>query len=303
MRPPLHAALALLAWGCAPPGEPTDGAGDVEDTAAMVYSTDVPEPAFTAEEMGVELQEVMALGAPSLVTICETYASIMAEGTEDCPGLSTDLGTMPEGCDTEDGFHFAGIGWYNWASVVNMGGHDVAMAFSHGGDYEILRPDGTRMAGAGGTAFLGTLQEGMISTSVIDVHGSWMATYRDDWLARGFSGVFEASLTTDLVDYYDFQISGGIGIGNTNLYLEDATWDPNDGCGGMFKGALSLRDDRGFWTRWEITDDCSTCGQVVFHQDQELGELCLDINEWGHELSRTTGPPIVDGAVVPIQSQ
>lgn len=289
---------ALVVVVAAPLGGCTDPArgGDTstpaaEDTASMVYSTDDPEPVWSAQDFQEILARVLGRGTPSPAIISDAYVQIMAQGDEDCPGGGTDMQTDPEGCEADSGYRYAGIAWFNYAVPQEINGVEVAMNYSHGGDFEILTPEGERFAGAGGIAYLSELKDGVVTIGKVDIHGSWIATYRQDWLGDGFSGVYTVSLTTDMASTFDFVLDGGISVGDVDMYFESATWDTSDGCEGSFTGALSLRDDRGYWTRWEVTDACSVCGELVFHGDQSLGEMCLDINGWGHEMAVQMSPP------------
>lgn len=285
------AACALA--GCVDPSKGGDDPStpEAEDTASMVFSTTDPEPVWSVEDFQAVVAQVLGRGTPSPAIIGDAYVQIMAEGDQDCPGHATEMQTDPAGCDADSGYRYAGIAWFNYSTAQEINGVEYAMNYSHGGDFEILTPQGERFAGAGGIAYISEYRDGVVTTGEVDVHGSWMASYRQDWLGEGFSGVYTVSLTTDMVSTFDFVIDGGISVGDVDLYFEAATWDTSDGCGGGFTGALSARDDRGYWTRWEVTDPCSACGAVVFHGDQDLGEMCLNIDGWGHQMAVQMSPP------------
>lgn len=276
----------LVACGSGEPCEDCAETGDTEDTAAMVYSTGDPEPLWNADEVGEQLSAFMAVGAPNPRDICDVFSNIMALGDDDCPGDPYNLSTVPAGCDTDDGFHYAGIGWYyasDWLSLEDGG--QVDLSYSHGGDFEIFYPSGLRFAGGGGMSYMSEQEDGELKiTSDFEVHGSWIDESRQDWLAAGFSGVYEATVTNYGDGDYGFTATGGIGLGSSHIFLDEATWDTTDACAGALSGAIHLRDARGFWTVWDLGDDCDTCGTVTFHEDDDLGELCLDTTEWGHLL-------------------
>lgn len=276
--------------GCSPAEECEDCAAETEDTAAMVYSTEAPEPLWTAEEFGENLARIQAIGAPNPIDIGDAFVEIMAQGDEDCPGNGNELTTIPAGCDTDDGYHFAGIGWYYAnESVTFEDGSTLDLSFSHGGDFEIIRPNGLRFAGGGGMAYITTPEESGLSTS-FDIHGSWVDEQRLDWLVTGFSGVFEATVTRGDNGDWSYTATGGMGMGDDHISLTNATWDSTDACEGRMSGSISVRDERGYWTEWQVGDDCDDCGEVVFHEDTDLGEYCMDTTAWGHLLFQLSAP-------------
>lgn len=278
----LLAGLSGCEDECGPDCAPARGS---DDTAAMVYAVETPEPAWTAEELGAELEAFTALGAPNPAELGEVFLAAMQAGDENCPGENVyALETAPEGCDTEDGYHFAGIGWFQFEDFVQgEDGEPVVFDFSHGGDFEILRPDGTRLAGGGGIAYSSELGEGETDTS-IELHGSWIDDARRDWLGVGFSGVYEAAVHEAGPEHWSFAIDGGLGLGGRILSFDDVSWDVDACPDGSPRGTFAMRDDRGYWTAWDVGDDCDGCGTVTFHDDVDLGELCLDLSAWGRLL-------------------
>lgn len=287
--------LLLAIWlpACQPPKAGEEGGGEAEtgdNLDAMVYSSEDPEALWTAEEMGEYLSELIALGAPNPIDITSAFRTIMTMGDEDCPNDIYNLSTIPEGCDTDAGYHYAGIGWYyasDWIETTDGGQIDIS--FSHGGDFEILYPDGKRFAGGGGMSYISE-RDGQTIVSEFEVHGSWVEQTRVDWLGVGFSGVYESTVTNYGGGDYAITMTGGIGVGDQHIYLDGATWDTTDACAGALSGAISVRDARGFWTEWKLGDDCDTCGSVTFHEDVDLGELCLDLTEWGQRLFALSTP-------------
>lgn len=275
-------------------GEPCQDCEDTgaEDTAAMVYTGGDPDPPWTAEEFGEELSTLMAMGAPNPIDICDVFQTIMTYGDEDCPGDPLNLSTIPEGCDTDEGFHYAGIGWYYAADWIRFeDGTQIDLTFSHGGDFEILYPGGQRFAGGGGMSYESQRSDDELEIITdFEVHGSWIDSTRSDWLGAGFSGVYEATVSNYGAGEYGFTATGGIGVGEYDMLLDGVTWDTTDACAGKLSGAVELRDADGYWTRWDVGDDCDDCGEVVFHGDTELGELCLDTTDWGRLLFMLSTP-------------
>ncbi len=279
--------VALLA--CTPAAQPVElGEEAAEDTAAMVFDAEPPEPLWTADELGVALTRIMAIGAPNPIDIAQAFLDLMSRGDLICPGDDEYMLVPPEGCETAIGYRFTGVGWYESGQTYELeDGSRVDADFGHNGDYEITRPDGSRLTGGGGLAYTTEYAGGASVTSTFDLHGSFKDEGREDWLAVGFSGVFEAVVYTSQDGGWAYGATGGIGLGDgDDLFLDGARWASDDACAGRLSGSIHLRDARGFWTEWALGDDCDDCGEVIFHESQSLGELCLETTAWGRELHR-----------------
>lgn len=272
------------------------GGVELEDTGAMVYSTDDPAPLWTADEVGQQLEALVTYGPPNPVEIAETYVRVMAEGDALCPGDLRDLGQIL-GCTAENGYYYSGIAWLEISQVTELEGHEVLLDWYHGGDFEILRADGTRFAGGGDLDYASEpLEEDDTDAGPIDgllttftVAGTWVDTGQRGWLGQGFSGVYTGEITLDGPDYA-MSINGGVGLGELDLNFVNVGWSTAGACHGATTGRIQIRDARGFWYDWDLGDDCDGCGPVVFHQDQDLGELCLDLDDWGGAMVALSRP-------------
>lgn len=266
-----------------------------EDTAAMVYSTDEPPPLWTLDEVGQQLETLLSFGAPNPVDISETYQRVMAEGDELCPGDPRDLGQIL-GCTAENGYFYSGIAWLEVSETTQVEDHEVLLDWYHGGDFEILRTDGTRFAGGGDLEYdTEPLEEEDADTPIdgglttFTVAGTWVDDSQSGWMGQGFSGVYTGELTVSGPDYA-LSINGGVAVGELDLNFVEMGWSTAGDCQGATTGAVQLRDARGYWYEWDLGVDCDGCGQVIFHQDQDLGELCLDLDDWGGAMVALSRP-------------
>lgn len=285
MRARAPALLALAACEAPAPADERPA----EDTAAMIYEAEDPEPLLSAEQVGEAILAAVALGAPSPAEIAETYAQAMEEGTDRCPGEGTDLYQVEGGCMTEARTLYAGVGWYDVGDEAWVDGAMVEYSFAHGGDFEIRWEDGERFAGGGELEVLSDrLGDDLLSSSIY-VAGSWEDTRRADWLGQRLSAVYTAELGVTEAGSA-LTLTGGFGVGELHLFLDALSWDPAGACAGVATGAVHVRDERGTWSAWELGSDCDACGPVIFHEDQDLGELCLDLAGWGEALVAASTP-------------
>lgn len=283
-------AVGLL--GCAAPecagacGDPADPAPDGEDTAAMVYSSEPPVPEWTAEDVGEQIEALVALGAPNPVDLAQIFGDLMTRGDELCPGDTSQFEQIP-GCETADGYVYSGTAFLTVGEWLFIDHDRVPIIWFHGGDFEIRRPDGTRFSGGGDLDY--TTEKGDALVSTFTLAGSWQDEARIDWLGQTFSGVYSAEVVRTETDHA-ITLSGGIGVGDLDLNFVDMAWDSSGPCAGAATGALQVRGPRGYWYGWDLGHDCDACGAVTFHQDQDLGELCLDLTEWGNALYELSRP-------------
>lgn len=281
--------VSLLLAACLPPAVERGESGAFEDTAAMVYTTETPEPTLSVDEVGAILDAVIALGAPDPDEIAETYEGLMGLGGERCPGADLELYEPEGGCMTDDDTLYSGVAWYDIVdTMVDDIGETVELSWIHGGDFEILTRDGARFAG-GGEVTMFSRWEDTVLISDIDMAGTWVDNQRSDWLGQTMSGVWLATSRVAPTGTA-FTLTGGLTLGDHHLFLNQLTWDDEDACAGEATGAISVRDDRGYWYLWELGEDCDDCGPLTFHDDQEQGELCLDLSGWGEDWRASSAP-------------
>ncbi len=119
--------------------------------------------------------------------------------------------------------------------------------------------------------------------------GSWIDEDRQDWLGQGFSAVIDATLTRSDAGTA-VAITGGLSVAELNVYLDDLRFGTAATCPDGLAGAMRVRDERGYWTTWALGEDCDACGTVTFHEDQDQGELCLDLSDWADAMVAANTP-------------
>lgn len=282
----LVGAVALA--GCEVPVGGETG-GDVEDTAAMVWSTETPSPELDLDAISAILSGVVTAGAPNGQDIASTWLEHLSHGEGSCPGGTEFMDRPASGCTTSAGWYYEGIGWYEvTAAEEGPDGEMVELGLYNGGDFVILSPEGHRFAG-GGELRLDTTDEGETRSTALNMAGSWIDEDRPDWLGLGFSAVYEGTLTSG-PQGMAITLTGGLGVGDADLFLNGLSYDQAGDCPGVLRGAISVRDSRGYWSTWDLGQDCDTCGDVTFHEDQPVGELCLDLSAWGSLLLSANAP-------------
>lgn len=274
-------ALLLAAGGCSggglpdPSGADTGASRPTEDTAWMSYPANEPSPTWSLEDVSAALSVVTGYGAVNTLDIAYAYQAAMDHADASCPGgpgLSIDLIL---GCTTDEGWTYAGIAWLDITSEDEISG--APLSYKQGGDFEIQYPDGGSFEGGGETTVTTTRTEGR-QESEVDFKGTWRDDSDDGWLGAGISGVFEATVI-NTEDEHSATLDGGLTIGDSTLNFDRTIFGDLD-CPAGVQGAIGLRDDKGYWYEWQLGDDCDECGDVVFHGDQEMGELCLDVSTW-----------------------
>jgi hypothetical protein len=265
---------------------------------------------WTVEEVEAEFQHYMSLGIPGGRAVSEVFAELMLHGDGNCPGSAQTLVNTSLGCYTDEGYYYYGIGWLFYG--LKREGDGAALEWVHGGDFELARPDGSTFSGGGDMYHMPVIDDsgpmvpdGWVQTGTesdvlegietvdrwsVEVHGSWADSARDDWL-RNFSGVLMAEGREDRSNGEKLLwIHGGLAVDDVDLFYDQTLWYGDDRCTQGVVGTIRLRDPRGYWFSWELGEDCDACGELSFHQDQSMGELCLDLSEYSRQTYEAWAP-------------
>jgi hypothetical protein len=269
--------------GCGGRGSPVAGANDsdssrpTEDTAWMSYPSTQPTPSLSLDDVSATLTEVAGYGSVNTLDIAYAFQAVMEHGGDACPSGVALSFSLVLGCTTQEGWTYAGIAWLDVTEADPISG--APLTYYLGGDFEIQDPDGGSFEGGGETTVTTTRSDGRLESEI-----SYKGTWRDDsdkgWLGRGISGVFEATVVNS-DDEHLATLDGGLAIGDKVMNFDNTVFDDLD-CPSGLKGTIGVRDDQGYWYEWRLGDDCDECGDVVFHGEQEMGELCLDVSQWAN---------------------
>lgn len=255
-------------------GAACDAAEGEEDEALPVYEAEDPEPEWTAEDVGAQVETFFGWGMPVPYEVGTVFRELLESGDEDCPGDPQMLDELGTHCVSAEGYAYDGIGWM---VVESYSEGMLAYDWAHGGDFTITRPDGTIFGGGGGIAYQTTSDEDAgVLTHEADVHGTWIDDARSDWLGQEFSAVIQGVATGD-IGSRTLTLDGGMGVGDIDLAFEAFTFDQTGPCGDQPTGTIQVRDTRGYWYAWELGDDCDACGPVTFHEEVGLGDVCVEL--------------------------
>lgn len=258
------------------------GMTQTTDHSHFAQDLDDPEPAWDLTEVGTQLEAALSGGMPNPVHLEARYTELLFEhGNMECPGGHGDGDDFFHlFCTTEEGYTFEGIALRSRKEIVDIG---VALQqWSLSGDFSIGYPadtygEGQMLKGAGGLSSHGETQDEAMQWWM-SWNGSWSDSATEGWLAKGVSLLmsYEGGVTTDNRRY--LTATGGLAIGQTDLYLDEVRWDESGPCLGKTTGDLSIREPSGHWYTWSLGDDCDGCGEVVFSDSLDMGELCLDLS-------------------------
>lgn len=289
--------LTLLACpeaGCGAPCE----AGETPDAGAPPYVAEDPAPLWTAEEVGTTLNQTFGTGFPNGTLLRDTYLGMLSQGDYgECPIFTGEYsGPFPDdlteqnilGCTASSGYSYSGVCQYDEETFEGETGTTVIWAL--GGDFELAYPDGARFGAGGGVAWQGhRAADGVDSSFETTIRGTWFDESSEVWLGQGFSGLFSVR-GSETSGIPSLGIHGGVAIGDIDLFFDEMSWDWAT-CDGLPHGQVRLRDTRGYWYVWTLEDDCDACGDVIFHGDTNLGELCLDLSSVGEDAYHAMAVP------------
>ena len=249
--------LALLVtWGCTP-------AETRSSTPLPEITSDPTPPSLTAQDFSDQLATALH-ELPDPGEALDYYVELMSFGDSTCPGDPLHmLDNAAHGCTSEDGYFFSGVTYYE-AGEWDDG--EVYVYETLAGDFWITSPNAEEFIEGGGHVVRAESE----SERNLEVQGSWNASLDTQWLADGFSGVFQATLYDAGFSLYQAAISSGavtFAISDVTVYAE---------CDWEGEGLFELRDENGNWY-WMELSACDPCGEV-WVGDESIGTTCLDLS-------------------------
>jgi hypothetical protein len=299
--PLLWGVLISGGLGCSGEATPSSGTSDPQSETVSDPDTDEPgkkpttdhshfaceladpQPVWDLEEVGSRLDAVLALGMPNPLEYEARYTQALFDhGDLDCPGGHGDGDDFFNlHCTTGEGYVFEGIALRSRRQVVDIGA--TLDLWSLSGDFSIGYPDtpegsGFALKGAGGISSHGETRD-----EVLEWYLSWNGSWSDDtaggWMAEGVSLLITAQGGVREDNRRHLVATGGMAIGQTDLYLDGVGWDEGSACLGKTTGSIEIRDPSGHWYAWSLGQDCDGCGELSFSGSEPLGDLCLDLSE------------------------
>lgn len=261
--------------------QPATGVVD-GDTAGVVDTADEPfggptvEPELTADEAAAAIREGLRYSIPAFPVLSSTWDDVFSHASDDCPPDYLTLLTFDvpsaDGCDTDDGWNFSGVGGAHgaWAE----GGTDYFFGWK--ADFNITDPTGVAFKGGGQGGALVAFDGAGAITYELETYGTFEYALGESWMAEGASLAYIATGAYADDDHYG-TITGGFSYGGgETLYFDAFSWQGSV-CDGYPVGDVFFRDESARWYRWRFdAKSCDGCGDVVFDDDVELGQACLD---------------------------
>ena len=241
----------------------------------FTYVPEDPDPLWTADEVATQLDALFAEGLPQCTHFIDHYVAAREHGNDDgvCPGPDEQMDQIL-GCTSEDGWWFAGIaGYEHYINPRDEGTGQVANAILFT-DFEIRNPEGEAFHAGGTCNYWGEDTATGMWVASSWFHGSGQVGWADDWYGDGVSQLNEIEVIAD-ADVRAVILDGGFAWGENTLLFRDVKWNAPECFPGVI-GSVALRGPQNHWYELEFTD-CQPCGQLVFHDTHDLGEICVDL--------------------------
>jgi hypothetical protein len=274
--------LVVTLAGCTSSPTPGDGGGDTDstvigDTAEEPLGGPSVEPDLTADEAVAAISAALRFSIPAFPILASTWDDVFENASDTCPPNYLAFGTfdvpLAEGCTTDEGWNFSGVGGAqgDWLKSGDQ------YFFGWKTDFNITDPEGEVFKGGGqGDASVAYDGAGSI-TYDLETYGIFEYPQGELWMAEGASLAYFATGTYSDDDDYG-TITGGYSYGGgETLYFDAFSWQRSE-CDGYPVGDIYFRDQSARWYRWRFdAKSCDGCGDVVFDDEVELGQACLDI--------------------------
>jgi len=269
----------------------TGGSGSGSGSGGSGSETDVLEertPQWTAQEVADIVSAVLTDSLPNTLVLAQTYLDIMGRGDDDCPGSANIILAELDGCTSESGVTYIGVGHLDRSledtEVMGVAGQNWFMR-SQIADFQMLEPEGEAFYGGGSILYkLSTYEDGYQFGSM-DVEGTWQYTNAEQaWLRDGISAYLTSSAVWERPEVNPtpfFNLNGSLGLKDANLFFDFVTVQQG-GCNTISDGTIYLRQDDGSWNALAFDDSCTGCASVTWDGTEELGEGCLDYDPSGY---------------------
>lgn len=227
----------------------------VDDSAVGVETSDY-QPTWTYEQAAAEADALLIQGILMPDDVVVPYLEFMEHASGGCPAAEDPVdfqGWWDDDCVTDDGYGFYG---------KSMFAGFLAEGYGHVAGYTLIRPDGSRLVGAGGASKHGL-------DGFVDLGGVFWDSASD-----GLHGeLIDAGLQVTKSEDGVVVVAGGFALGSGGgLHFADV--QTGETCeSAPDSGELRIREPSGLW--WSLVfDDCAACGTLGIVGEPH-GEVCL----------------------------
>lgn len=267
--------MFLLLLACAPPATVPEVRTPEEpvDLGLPTLETEAVTPEWTPEDAVVAIASALAGDFPSPLLVRGSLNDWFRHGDGGCPGPGTFMaGPSFEGCTSQQGWYYLGVGGYNeTASRDEVGGF---VELNMMGDLTIVAPNGDTIDVGG--HWITRLREAPASWSTV-LNGTWHEPGSDaDWLATGISAWLDYAGTAGL-DGRRATLDGALTLRGTTLRFHGLALG-EDGCGAVPKGIVDVRDPGGGTWSIDFGDTCTPCGVMTFEGEAVDTVACLALD-------------------------
>ena len=253
----------ILALGCSNP-DPADTAADTK-----WWELEPQSPSWGPEDFAATIEAQVDAGLPTPAPFAAAYAQALANGSEDCPGTTSQI-TLSEGCTATSGWYYSGVAHYF------MDSYSIQLL----ADMSIVSPEGQRMWGGGGMQHQ-VIVDSLSTTWRVDINGSWGWSGGEGWMEEGIGSLLSITGNDD-ASGRQLTVDGSLEDAGRALSLASLSWSTT-GCWEYPSGTLLARDDIGGWYRLVL--NCEPCGTVKhLDTDTALGEVCLDLTPMRNQV-------------------
>ncbi|MDP2308160.1 MAG: hypothetical protein Q8P18_19225 [Pseudomonadota bacterium] len=280
----------VLLLACAP----TASTPDAPDVADVPEGADlgIPDlasepltPDWAPEEAIAAIEAALAGSFPSPLRVRGALNDWFRHGDGGCPGPGTFMsGPSFEGCTSEEGWYYLGVGGYSETFADDEAGPFVELNMM--GDLTMVAPLGETIDVGG--HWIIRLREGPASWSAV-LNGSWHEPMSDaDWLATGISAWLNYD-GTDGLDGRRAALEGALTLRGTTLVFHAVSLGA-DGCGSVPTGEVDVRDPGGGTWSVDFGDTCTPCGVVRFEGLPVETDACLALDGLVDRLVEASTP-------------
>ena len=298
--PPQERPILVLAaiLSCAPTPEDCPPGSHAEADALCHLDEDTAAPADSGEEAAweatgpdsptwdsveaIRTEQAFATDMVDPEDVIAAYKEVFAHRSPGCPDTEDpdQVGAngvwFTRGCTAEDGSTFEGQGIFADVCAMEDDGGGPAPQRDVGllAQFEMSDPAGQSFLGGGGMSLRCSRKADGSGLCYTEFGGSYTWEGGTGWIRGGadVSLIVEHSWSEE--ERWT-RLQGGVGLPDLDVAFDDVFID-HKACAGKPTGTLRVRDPSGWWHELTYAEDCSGCGTLSWH-GQDEGTVCLDL--------------------------
>lgn len=238
-----------------------------QSTVNPSFSHTKVEPVWNADVLMNKMDESLAYGLPSALTLRNMYVEALSHRDTSCPLLLAEdsiIGTWEGGCSSSSHYYY-GTGIF---VEIENSAPDIPYEMALQTSFEISDTQGHQFI-SGGIATRFEMARGNEYLIEESIGGTYQHEAQAGWANVGVTSSLRTERAIESSGSRGY-LDGGVGYPELSIQFSMLQYDTSE-CSSPF-GSLSIRDPSGYWFEAKF-EDCSGCA-TLWWNDADMGDFC-----------------------------